>query len=170
MEHELQKKLIEAILFLKEEPVRLEKIADILEMPREEARELLSELQQDLAGAGRGVRIFEVAGGYQMGTPPELAEDLERAFGEEGSGSLSNASLETMAIIAYKQPVTRVEVESIRGVKCDHVLDNLLKRRLIKVSGRKEGPGRPLIYCTTPDFLKYFGLKELKDLPSLESD
>jgi segregation and condensation protein B len=169
MEREQQKKLIEAILFLKEDPVRLEKIADILELPQQEARELLSELQQELAAA-RGIRIFEVAGGYQMGTPPELADDLERAFGEEGSGSLSNASLETMAIIAYKQPVTRVEVESIRGVKCDHVLDNLLKRRLIKVSGRKEGPGRPLIYCTTPDFLKYFGLKELKDLPSLDSD
>ncbi len=170
MERDRQKKLIEAILFLKEEPVRLEKVADILELPHEEAREILFELQQDLSGAARGIRIFEVAGGYQMGTPPELADDLERAFGEDGSGSLSNASLETMAIIAYKQPVTRVEVESIRGVKCDHVLDNLLKRKLIRVSGRKEGPGRPLIYCTAPDFLKYFGLKELKDLPALDSE
>lgn len=170
MERDRQKTLIEAILFLKEEPVRLEKIAHILELSQEETREMIYELQQELAGAARGVRIFEVAGGFQMGTPPELAEDLESSFGEDGSGSLSNASLETMAIIAYKQPVTRVEVESIRGVKCDHVLDNLLKRRLIKVSGRKEGPGRPLIYCTTPDFLKYFGLKELQDLPALDSD
>ncbi len=168
MERERQKTLIEAILFLNEDPVRLEKLADILELPREETREIVAELQHDLAAASRGIRIFEVAGGYQLGTPPELAGDLERAIGEEGGGSISNAALETLAIIAYKQPVTRAEIESIRGVKCEHVLENLLKRRLIRISGRKEGPGRPLMYSTTPDFLKYFGLKELKELPPLE--
>lgn len=170
MERSRQKKLVEAILFLKEDPVRLEKIAEILEAPREEALEIVAALRQDLAGSGRGIRIFEVAGGYQMGTAPELASDLERAFGEDDDGSLSNAALETMAIIAYKQPVTRIEIESIRGVRCEHTLESLLKRRLIKVSGRKEGPGRPLIYCTTTDFLKYFGLKELKDLPVLDNE
>ncbi len=168
MERELQKKIIEALLFLVEEPVKSEKITGVLEVSVEEVIELIRELQQDLANTGRGVQIFEVAGGFQMGTLPELAVYLERSFGEEGTGILSPAALETLAIISYKQPVTRVEVESIRGVKCDHVLDNLLKRRLIRVTGRKETPGRPLIYGTTPDFLKYFGLKNLQDLPPLE--
>jgi len=168
MEPERRKQIVEALLFLKEEPLRLEKIADVLELPREEARGVVVELQLELARTARGIRIFEVAGGYQMGTLPELAGDLERAFGEDGGGNLSGASLETIAIIAYKQPLTRAEIEAIRGVNCDHVLENLLKRKLIKISGRKEAPGRPLIYCTTVDFLKYFGLKELNELPVLE--
>jgi segregation and condensation protein B len=170
MDQERQKQIVEALLFLKEEPLRLEKIADVLELPREEARKVVTELQLEMARTARGIRIFEVAGGYQMGTLPELADDLERAFGEEGGGNLSNASLETIAIIAYKQPLTRAEIESIRGVNCDHVLENLLKRKLIKISGRKEAPGRPLIYCTTVDFLKYFGLKDLNELPVLEKE
>lgn len=170
MERELQKKIIEALLFLKEDPVKNELIADILSISREETAELVKELQSDLAGAGRGIQIYEVAGGSQMGTLPELASYLERVFTEEGSGSLSPAAMETLSIIAYRQPVTRVDIESIRGVKCEHVLENLLKRKLIRISGRKEGPGRPLIYSTTTDFLKYFGLKDLPDLPPLEEE
>ncbi|MEW5784879.1 MAG: SMC-Scp complex subunit ScpB [Bacillota bacterium] len=170
MECELQKKIIEALLFLKEDPVKNELIADVLSIPREEAADLVRELQSDLAAAGRGIQIYEVAGGYQMGTLPELASYLERSFTEDGSGSLSQAAMETLSIIAYRQPVTRVDVESIRGVKCEHVLENLLKRKLIRICGRKEGPGRPLIYSTTTEFLKYFGLKELPDLPPLEEE
>ena len=169
MERELCKKVIESLLFLKEDPLKVEFIAEFLAVPLDEARGLVEELQRELDAAARGVRIYEAAGGYRMGTPPELAPYLERAFGEEGAGNLSSAALETLAIIAHKQPVTRVEIESIRGVKCEHVLDNLLRRKLIRVSGRKEGPGRPLIYSTTTEFLKYFGLKELRDLPPLET-
>jgi segregation and condensation protein B len=99
-----------------------------------------------------------------------LATHLEKAFSEDVSSNLSAAALEALAIIAYKQPVTRIEIESIRGVRCEHVIENLIKRKLIRVSGRKEGPGRPLLYCTAPDFLKYFGLKELGDLPPLEME
>ncbi len=168
MEHEQYKAVIEAILFLKEEPVRAEKLAAILEIPPEEVRGLIEELQQELVLQRRGLRIFEIAGGYRMGSAPELAPYLEKAFGEEESGSLSQAALETLAIIAYKQPLTRVEIEAVRGVRCEHILDNLLKRKLVRISGRKEGPGRPLIYKTTPDFLKYFGLKDLGDLPPLD--
>jgi segregation and condensation protein B len=167
MERSLQKQVIEAFLFLKEEPVKVDLIADLLAVPVEEARTLIAELQADLDAAARGIRIYEVAGGFQMGTRPELARYLEAGFGEEGAGSLSPAAMETLAIIAYKQPVTRMDIESVRGVKCDHVLENLLKRKLIRISGRKEGPGRPLIYATSPDFLKYFGLKDLNDLPPL---
>jgi segregation and condensation protein B len=168
VEHEQYKAALEAILFLKEEPVRADKLAAVLEISPEEVRTLLKELQQELVSQRRGLRIFEIAGGYRMGSAPELASFLEKAFGEEESGTLSPAALETLAIIAYKQPLTRVEIEAVRGVRCEHILDNLLKRKLIRISGRKEGPGRPLIYKTTPDFLQYFGLKGLDDLPPLE--
>lgn len=168
MERKQLKQVIEALLFLREDPVRAERIAAVLEIPATEVKGLVAELQRELDKAERGLQIFETAGGYQMGTRPELAPFLEKIFGEEGSGNLSPAAMETLAIIAYKQPVTRIEIESVRGVKCDHVLDNLLRRKLIRISGRKETPGRPLLYATTPDFLKYFGLKELYDLPPLE--
>ncbi len=168
MEKEQQKRAIEALLFLSEEPVKLDKLAAVLSTTAEEAAKRIRELQEEHLSQGRGLQIFEAAGGYQMGTHPELASFLEEAFSEEVSSNLTNAALEVLAIIAYKQPVTRIEIESIRGVRSEHVLDNLLKRKLIKVSGRKEGPGRPLLYGTTPDFLKYFGLKDLGDLPELE--
>jgi segregation and condensation protein B len=167
MEREKQKAVIEALLFLKEDPVKVEKIAAVLSLSLEEARALVMELRRELADTRRGIQVYEVAGGYQMGTLPELAPVLEKIFGEETVGNLTPAAMETLAIIAYKQPVTRIEIESVRGVKCDHILENLLKRRLIRISGRKETPGRPLIYSTTVDFLKYFGLKDLHELPSL---
>ncbi|NLA11858.1 MAG: SMC-Scp complex subunit ScpB [Firmicutes bacterium] len=162
------KAIIEALLFLSEEPVRVKKIAAGTGIAAEEAQELLRELQEELTEQRRGLRIFEIAGGYQMGTAPELAPHLEQAVGDEESGHLSSAALETLAIIAYRQPLTRPEMEAIRGVRCEHILQNLLKRKLIRVCGRKESPGRPLIYATTPDFLRYFGLNELEELPPLE--
>lgn len=168
MSREELKAIIEAILFLSEEPVVAKKIAGGIGCTVEEALELIRELQQDLTEQRRGLRLFEIAGGYQMGTAPELAPYLEQAVGDEESGHLSGAALETLAIIAYRQPLTRPEIEAIRGVRCEHILQNLLKRKLIRVSGRKEGPGRPLIYATTPDFLRYFGLNDLHELPPLE--
>ncbi len=168
MEKDLQKKVIEALLFLSEEPVKNDKLANTLSVSREEADQLVRELKEDLAQSDRGIQIYETAGGYQMGTRPELAPYIEKAFSEDVSSNLSTAALEALAIIAYKQPVTRIEIESIRGVRSEHVLENLLKRKLIKISGRKEGPGRPLLYNTTPDFLKYFGLKDLTELPALD--
>lgn len=162
------KAVIEAILFLSEEPVRAGKIASGLGISSDEAQGLLRELQQDFIEQQRGLRIFEIAGGYQMGSAPELAPHLEQVVSEEESGRLSSAAFETLAIIAYRQPLTRPEIEAIRGVRCEYILDNLLKRKLIRVSGRKEGPGRPLIYSTTRDFLKFFGLKDLKELPPLD--
>lgn len=168
MTREELKAIIEALLFLSEEPVKIKKIADGTGITAAEAQELLRELQQELVEQRRGLRIFEIAGGYQMGTAPELGPHLEQAVGDEESGHLSSAALETLAIIAYRQPLTRPEMEAIRGVRCEHILQNLLKRKLIRVCGRKEGPGRPLIYATTPDFLRYFGLNELDELPALE--
>lgn len=168
MEKNEQKKLIEALLFLSEEPVKADRIAMMLSISPGDAEKLTGELRQDLNNAGRGLQVIETAGGFQLGTRPELAPYLEKAFSEDVSSNLTAAALEALAIIAYKQPVTRIEIESIRGVRCEHVLDNLIKRKLIKISGRKEGPGRPLLYSTTPDFLKYFGLMDLKELPPLD--
>jgi len=168
VEKEQQKMTIEALLFLSEEPVSTERMAVVLSITVQEAEELVRALQQELYDSKRGLQIFEAAGGYQMGTLPELAPHLEKAFSEEVSSYLSTAALEALAIIAYKQPVTRIEVESIRGVRCEHILENLTKRKLIKSLGRKEGPGRPLLYGTTDDFLKYFGLTDLSDLPQLD--
>lgn len=168
MEKELQKKTIEALLFLSEEPVGSERIAAVLAASVEEVDRLVAELKGDLLRSSRGLQVFDVAGGYQMGTLPELAPSLEKAFSEEVSSNLTTAALEVLAIVAYKQPVTRIEIESIRGVRSEQVLDNLMKRKLIRVTGRKEGPGRPLLYSTTVDFLKYFGLKDIADLPRLE--
>lgn len=170
METDRLKKTVEALLFLTEEPIKADKIAAVLATSPEQARALVRELQQDLSAAERGLQIFETVGGYQMGTLPELAPALEKAFSEDVSGNLSTAALEALAIIAYKQPVTRIEIESIRGVRSEHVLENLLKRKLIRISGRKEGPGRPLLYSTTADFLKYFGLRELVELPELDPE
>ncbi|MCJ7806279.1 MAG: SMC-Scp complex subunit ScpB [Clostridia bacterium] len=170
MEKEQQKKTIEALLFLSEEPVNADKIATVLSVSPEEADLLVVELQKDLSAACRGLQVFKIAGGYQMGTLPELAPNLGKAFSEDISSNLSVAALEALAIIAYKQPVTRIEIESIRGVRSEHVLENLIKRKLIRVSGRKEGPGRPLLYSSTADFLKYFGLMNLEDLPPLEDE
>lgn len=162
-----QKKAIEAILFLNEEPMQASRLAGALELSAEEVKKAVLELQVEFKSASRGLQIFETAEGYQMGTHPELAPVLERAFSEDISSNLTTAALEVLAIIAYKQPVTRIEIESIRGVRSEQVLINLVKRKLIKVAGRKEGPGRPLLYCTTADFLKYFGLKDLDELPEL---
>jgi len=168
MDRAEQKRVIEAVLFLTEEPLKADRVAVVLDTSPGEAEYLLQELKNDLAAANRGIQIVETATGFQMGTVPELAPYLEMAFSEDVSSNLSTAALEALAIIAYKQPVTRIEIESIRGVRSEHVLENLLKRKLIKISGRKDGPGRPLLYGTTADFLKYFGLKELADLPPLE--
>jgi segregation and condensation protein B len=168
MDRAEQKRVIEAVLFLTEEPLKADRVAAVLASSLSEAEVLMQELKDDLAAANRGLQVVETAGGFQLGTVPELAPYLERAFSEDVSSNLSTAALEALAIIAYKQPVTRIEIESIRGVRSEHVLENLLKRKLIKISGRKEGPGRPLLYGTTADFLKYFGLKELADLPPLD--
>ena len=168
MDQTTVKQIIEAILFLHEEPVRAEKIGAALSLSPKETSAALHELKQDLARHGRGLRLFETAGGYHLGTAPALSPYLEQFFGGEERGKLSNAALETLAIIAYKQPVARLEIEALRGVKSEYILESLLKRKLVRITGRGEGAGRPLLYGTTALFLDYFGLKSIADLPSLD--
>ena len=157
---------IEALLFASGNPVVADKLAQILEIDAENVATLVAELKQDMADADRGLTILDVAGGYQLCSKPELAPIIEKLV-EVQEARMSLAAMETLAIIAFKQPVTKLEIEHIRGVKVDGVVTTLAERGLIKEVGRKEAIGRPILYGTTDDFLKCFGLASLDDLPDL---
>lgn len=161
------KKVIEALLFVSEKPLTLEDFRQALDgMDEESIKNVIEELRADYASQERSFGIAELAGGYQIITNPEFAPWIGKLF-KRDEARLSNPSLETLAIIAYRQPLTRAEVERIRGVNVDGVLKTLLDKNLIKIRGRKDAPGRPITYGTTEAFLKRFGLKGLESLPKL---
>ena len=164
------KRILEALLLVSEKPLLLEQAREVLEASFEPAdiRRLLMELANEYAQANHGIRILEVAEGFQLVTDPALASFVMQLTRRVRAVRLSKPSLETLAIIAYRQPLTRVEIEQVRGVDASGVLDTLLKFNLIKVTGRKEVVGRPLLYGTTREFLDHFGLKSLENLPTLE--
>jgi len=159
--------VLEALLFSSGEPLSAERLAEITRVDVEQVRRVLMEYAEELADDARGILLVEVAGGYALRTKPSLAEYVGR-LELPRVAPLSNAALETLAIIAYKQPVTRAEIEEIRGVRCDAALATLLARRLVREAGRKDAPGRPFLYVTTRQFLEYFGLRDLADLPPPE--
>jgi segregation and condensation protein B len=160
--------VVEALLFAAGEPVTLARLEDAIgEVPRERIRATLSRLASEYSGGGRGFVLEEVAGGFQLRTRKELASYVRRLLAAKPP-RLSRPFLETLAIIAYRQPITRPEIEHLRGVDSGAVLDTLLERRLVRIAGRKDAPGRPLIYATTPEFLEAFGLKDLESLPDLK--
>jgi segregation and condensation protein B len=149
------------------EPVTVQKIAEVVPgLEVDGARGLLNELSREYEEQGRAFEIWEVAGGYQLRTRPEYAGYL-RQLHRERPLRLSRAALETLAVVAYRQPVTRAEVEAVRGVEADAVLRGLLERELVRVAGHREVPGRPMLYATTRRFLEVFGLGKLDDLPTL---
>lgn len=160
--------VVEALLFASETPLELERIQEVLEGDREEALAVVGALQAQYAAPGRGLAIVEVAGGYRMCTRPELAPWLLKLRRAQVRARLSRAALETLAIVAYRQPIARPEIEQLRGVNAEGVLAHLLERRLVRVVGRKETPGRPLLYGTTREFLLHFGLRDLAELPPFE--
>ncbi|MFI5394901.1 MAG: SMC-Scp complex subunit ScpB [Candidatus Binatia bacterium] len=161
-------RIIESVLFAAAAPVSLRRLVEILAgPPSKEVQAAVARLMQEYAPGQRGIQLREVAGGYQFRTARENAEWV-RAIFREKPARMGRAALETLAIVAYKQPVTRAEIEAIRGVDVDGVLSTLLSRRLIKIGGRKEAVGRPLLYGTTPEFLEVFGLKDMNELPSLK--
>jgi segregation and condensation protein B len=163
--------VVEALLFASDTPLEADRIRDVLELPDVgEARALVEELRARYDEAGRGLQITEVAGGYRMVTRPELAPWLVRLARARARARLSRPAGETLAIVAYKQPVSRPEVDLIRGVNSEAVLENLLERRLIRIGGRKEAPGRPFLYETTREFLVAFGLRDLGDLPRVDGE
>ena len=167
MEEERLKAILESLLFAAGEPVPLGRIAEVLEnVPKDDIRKALTEMASGYASGNRGIHLEQVAGGYQLRTPREHALYVRKLLATRPP-RLTRALLETIAIIAYRQPITRPEIEQLRGVDSDAVLDTLLERRLIRIAGRKEAPGRPIIYATTPEFLETFGLKDLESLPDL---
>jgi len=158
--------LLEAILFAAAEPVSLHKLAEVLEMPLWECEQALERYSQSLKSGERGIMLRFIAGGWQLVTKPELAE-LVANLAPKRQYKLSKPTIETLAIIAYRQPITRAEIEEIRGVKVEKALATLLERGLIIEAGRKDTIGRPILYATSDAFLEYFGLKSLDDLPAV---
>jgi segregation and condensation protein B len=156
---------IECILLVSGGPVRVEQLVDAAQVPPEIVTAAVEVLMQEYAG--RGLEIQTVAGGYQLATRPDYAEAVQRFLGAAGREPLTQAALEALAIVAYRQPLTRPELEAVRGVRSEYVLERLEERRLIRVVGRKATVGRPILYATTEGFLRYFGLRDLADLPPM---
>lgn len=168
MERTEIKLILESLLFSTETPMRLEKLNEIFpDTLLKDLREIMSELKEEYDSLNRSFAIREVANGFQFYTKTEYSPWIKK-FKKIRPARLSPATLETMAIIAYKQPITRAEIEDVRGVDAGGILRALLEKSLIKIIGKKDVPGKPLIYSTTPKFLTMFGLKGLKDLPTLE--
>jgi len=156
---------LEAMLFVAAEPVTTAQLAAALDVAASVVERGLNELDASLSS--RGLRLQRHAGRVQLTTAPQLAELIERFLGLEATTHLSRAALETLAIIAYQQPVTRPQIDSIRGVNSDSMMKSLLSKGLILESGRADGPGRPILYSTTPEFLQHFGLNSILEMPSL---
>ena len=164
--------LIESLLLAAEEPIDLKSLLEVVhdlrsDITPDQLKEEIDRLRVDLREQGRGIRIGEVGGGYQLRTPTEAAPYIKKMVARRPP-RLTRATLETLAIVAYRQPVTRGEVEDIRGVDSGAVLKHLLDKKLVKILGRKDEPGRPLLYGTTKEFLGFFSMKDLKSLPTLQ--
>ena len=163
--------VVEALLFASDVPLELGRIREVLDLGHAaEAQALVDELRARYEAQGGGLTIAEVGGGYRMVTRPEIAPWLVRLARSRTRARLSRPALETLAIIGYKQPVSRPEVDAVRGVNSEGVLESLLDRRLIRIAGRKEAPGRPFLYETTREFLIAFGLRDLADLPKVDGE
>jgi segregation and condensation protein B len=163
------KAVVEALIFASPHPVTQRELGQVLNgIPREAWRAALAELQSDYAREGRGLQLVEVAAGYQITTRPEYNDWIRELVDPQKPTRLSIQALETLAVIAYKQPATLPEVIELRGVKSGGVIKTLLEKRLIKIMGRKEVVGRPILYGTTKEFLLHFGLKDLTELPRIE--
>lgn len=162
------KAILEALLFINERPIEVNELVQVLEISRTETEKALGELSFEYAQRSSGICIVKIAGGYQMCSAPKTETWVQKMYQERTKQKLSTASLETLAIVAYKQPITRVEIEAIRGVNVDGVARKLSELGLIKIAGRKDVIGKPFLYITTRKFLEYFGINTLKDLPKLE--
>jgi len=163
------KEVIESLIFISLEPLTLEKIKNVLQgYPEKEVEQAIKELLESYVTNERGIQIIQSAGGYLFSTSPEHDLWIRRLFKLERKAKLSSAALEALSAVAYHQPATLAEISAMRGVDSSHTLKTLLQKKLIKIVGRKKSPGSPLIYRTTDKFLAYFGLTDIKDLPSPE--
>ncbi|MFR6448898.1 MAG: SMC-Scp complex subunit ScpB [Peptoniphilus grossensis] len=162
------KSIIESILFIWGDPISLEDLASTLELRKDYTREILMEMKGNYKNETSGLRLREVDGKFQLGTKQENEPYLKNLIKEKNEKNLSKPALETLSIIAYKQPVTKVEVEELRGVNCDSTIKGLLDFNLIEISGKLDRIGHPNLYSTTDKFLQKFGMKNLEDLPDLK--
>jgi segregation and condensation protein B len=161
------KSIIEGLLFTSGEPLTIDDISEALQIDKKTTGKILLEIINEFDNSKRGIQIIFFNNKYQMRTRPEHGKYIRRLLKTQSKQSLSRAAVETAAIIAYKQPITRQGIDVIRGVKCDRIINNLIEKKLIKETGRMDTPGRPILYGTTDEFLKYFGLTSLKDLPQV---
>lgn len=160
--------VLEALLFVSAEPVPVARLASVIgNVSKAEVEQALKALQEQLDQEGRGIQLVKLAGGYRLVTKPDYAPWLKRLDKAKAAQKLSRSALESLAIIAYKQPLVRAEIEEIRGVETSGVIRTLLERKLVRIVGRKEVPGRPIMYGTTKFFLEHFGLQDLSQLPPL---
>ncbi|MCI7789734.1 MAG: SMC-Scp complex subunit ScpB [Lachnospiraceae bacterium] len=162
--------VIEAVLFAMGDSVEMSKLTHVLEMDSKEIKKIIDGMNEKYKKEDRGITIVELEGSYQLCTKPELYEYLIKVAKAPRKYVLSDTLLETLSIIAYKQPVTRLEVEKIRGVSCDHAVNRLVEFNLIQELGRLDAPGRPLLFGTTEEFLRTFGVKSLGDLPTMNPE
>jgi segregation and condensation protein B len=168
-EGEVDLGVLESLLFSTHHPLTAGRLAELLELDSTKAlRKAIKALNGQYEGSGRSFRVEQVAGGYQLLTLPEYGEYLKKLHQRDVDTKLTKAALETLAIIAYKQPILRADIEAIRGVACGETIRSLMEKHLVKIAGRAEVPGRPILYGTTKRFLELFGLNSLKDLPQGE--
>jgi segregation and condensation protein B len=163
--------LVEALLFASDAPVELERIQGVLDLPSVDAAlALVEDLRERYERQGSALQVIEAGGGYRLVTRPEVAPWLVRLARSRSRSRLSRPALETLAIIAYRQPVSRPDIDAVRGVNSEGVLESLMERRMVRTAGRKDAPGRPFLYQTTREFLVAFGLRDLTDLPEIEGE
>ena len=167
MEKQKQEAILEAVLFTMGESVELGKLAEVIEDSKANTRKLLKEMNEKLSSHNRGITIMELEDSYQMCTKSEMYEYLIKIAKAPRKYVLTDSVLETLSIIAYKQPVTRVEIEKVRGVNCDHAINRLIEFGLVAELGRLDAPGRPLLFGTTEEFLRRFGINSLDSLPEM---
>ena len=161
--------IIEAVLFAAGDPVELERLADIVDVDKRSLREILKKMMDSYNFERRGIHIIRMQDSYQMCTNGVYAEYIGRLAEPPRKQNLSNAALEVLSIVAYKQPVTRSTIEHIRGVNCDYIVNRLIERNFIEEKGRLEAPGRPILFGTTQHFMRAFGISELDELPEFDS-
>ncbi len=159
--------IIESLLFVAGEAVLLKQISKVIEQDPITTQKILYRMQEEYEKQGRGIQIIELDGAFQMCTKPQYFEYIQKLYETPQKFTLTQALLETLAIIAYKQPITKVQIEDLRGVSCDHVVNRLLEYGLVCEVGRLDAPGRPLLFGTTEEFLRYFGFRSLEELPNL---
>lgn len=162
------KSIIEALMFIWGDPLSLDDFSEILQLDKKSIRNILHEMIDEFDYNRRGIRIIQFGDNYQMATRTEHYEWIKKLYEPKPKKSLSNAALETLSIIAYKQPITKSQIEAIRGVRCDKVIESLIERGIIEEKGKLDRTGRPIIYGTTDEFLRYFGLKKVEELPNFK--